>query len=68
MLQEFSQKKYKMCPHYNLVKKTGPDHDMVFWVTVEVNGKVFGPEKGKSKKEAEQAVAKKVIEEVVAIS
>jgi len=63
MLQEMYQKKYKMCPKYNLVNKTGPDHDMVFWVTVEINGKTYGPEKGKSKKEAEQAVAKKVIEE-----
>ena len=64
MLQEFYQKKYKQCPKYNLVNKTGPDHDMVFWVTVEVNGRVYGPEKGKSKKEAEQSVAKKVIEEL----
>lgn len=64
MLQEFYQKKYKQCPKYNLVNKTGPDHDMIFWVTVEVNGKVYGPEKGKSKKEAEQSVAKKVIEEL----
>ena len=46
------------------MNKTGPDHDMIFWVTVEVNGKVYGPEKGKSKKEAEQSVAKKVIEEL----
>ena len=29
-----------------------------------LNGKVYGPEKGKSKKEAEQSVAKKVIEEL----
>ena len=58
------QKKYKQCPKYNLVNKTGPDHDMVFWVTVEINGKTYGPEKGKSKKEAEQAVAKQVIEEL----
>ena len=64
MLQEMYQKKYKQCPKYNLVNKTGPDHDMVFWVTVEINGKTYGPEKGKSKKEAEQAVAKQVIEEL----
>lgn len=64
MLQEMYQKKYKQCPKYDLIKKTGPDHDKVFWVTVEINGKVYGPEKGKSKKEAEQAVAKKVVEEL----
>ena len=48
---DLHQKKYKMCPKYNLVNKTGPDHDMVFWVTVEINGKTYGPEKGKSKKD-----------------
>lgn len=59
MLQEYQQKKYKTCPSYKLVKEEGPDHDRTFWVSVSLNGTVFGPEKGKSKKEAEQNVAKK---------
>ena len=56
-LQEFCQKKYKICPTYDIVKKTGPDHDKTFWMSVNVNGKVFGPAMGKNKKEAEQAAA-----------
>lgn len=64
ILQEYYQKKCKLCPKYELVKKTGPDHDMVFWVSVELDGTVFGPAKGKNKKEAEQAVAKMVIDEL----
>lgn len=57
LLQEFSQKAFRCYPKYTLAKKTGPDHDRVFWVQVDVNGTVFGPEKGGNKKEAEQAVA-----------
>jgi len=57
LLQEFIQKKYKSYPKYVLVKKTGPDHDKTFWMEVKVNGKVYGPGKGKNKKEAEQKVA-----------
>lgn len=64
LLQEFLQKKAKVCPEYILEKVTGPDHDKDFWVTVDLNGEKFGPEKGKSKKEAEQAVAKLAYESV----
>lgn len=58
LLQEWFQKKYKKCPRYELVETKGPDHDRVFLVQVRLEDKVFGPEKGKNKKEAEQAVAK----------
>jgi ribonuclease-3 len=57
LLQEFIQKQYKNVPKYALVKKTGPDHDRTFWVSVDVHGTVYGPESGKNKKEAEQAAA-----------
>ncbi|MBR0099229.1 MAG: ribonuclease III [Treponema sp.] len=59
MLQEAHQKKYKSCPTYELVKETGPDHERTFWVTVHLKNASYGPESGKSKKEAEQNVAKK---------
>ena len=57
LLQEFVQKKYKSYPRYSLVKKTGPDHDRTFWIEVTVEGKAYGPGKGKNKKEAEQHAA-----------
>jgi len=57
LLQELSQKSFRCYPKYSLTKKSGPDHDRVFWVQVDVNGTVYGPEKGGNKKEAEQAVA-----------
>lgn len=57
LLQEYCQKKYKTCPIYQLVKKTGPDHDQIFWVTVSFNNITYGPISGKNKKSAEQSVA-----------
>ena len=57
LLQEFVQKQYKTYPKYTVVKKTGPDHDKVFWVSVHVANKQYGPGSGKNKKEAEQDAA-----------
>jgi ribonuclease-3 len=57
LLQELVQKSFKSYPRYNLVKKTGPDHDRTFWIEVKVKGNSYGPGKGKNKKEAEQQAA-----------
>ncbi len=57
LLQELVQKKHKSYPRYNLVEKTGPDHDRTFWIEVKINGHTFGPGKGKNKKDAEQSAA-----------
>lgn len=57
LLQELVQKRFRTYPQYNLVKKTGPDHDKTFWIEVVVDGAAYGPGHGKNKKEAEQAAA-----------
>jgi ribonuclease-3 len=57
LLQELVQKKYKSYPKYMLVAKSGPDHDRTFMIEVKVQGKTYGPGKGKNKKEAEQRAA-----------
>ncbi|MFW5683494.1 MAG: ribonuclease III [Spirochaetota bacterium] len=57
LLQEYAQKVYRSYPKYVLSKKTGPDHDRVFWMDVEIGGKSYGPGKGSNKKTAEQAAA-----------
>lgn len=56
-LQEISQKKFKACPKYILNGKKGPEHAQIFTVSVEINGFVYGPCNGKTKKEAEQDCA-----------
>jgi len=58
LLQELVQKQFRTYPQYNLVKKTGPDHDKTFWIEVVVDGVRYGPGEGKNKKEAEQAAAR----------
>ena len=57
-LQEKFQKKTKQCPKYELISKTGPDHDQTFNVAVHLGDKIYGPVSAKSKKEAEQLAAK----------
>jgi ribonuclease-3 len=59
LLQEYYQKRYKQYPLYELVKNAGPEHDRTFTVTVHLDKNTYGPEIGKSKKEAEQAAAQK---------
>ena len=58
LLQEFCQRQFKKYPGYQLVKRSGPEHSRLFWVEVNVNGEVFGPATGRSKKSAEQEAAK----------
>ena len=57
-LQEYWQKKKGKVPEYSTVGHSGPDHEQVFYVTVSLGGKVYGPASGKSKKHAEQNAAK----------
>ena len=63
-LQELYQKKTKSTPKYELVSKTGPDHDRTFTVSVILNDKKYGPASAKSKKEAEQMAAKIALESI----
>lgn len=60
-LQEYYQKKKGKVPIYTLISHSGPDHDQVFEVTVALGDKVYGPEKGKSKKHAEQNAAREAL-------
>jgi ribonuclease-3 len=58
LLQELCQRLYKKYPVYHLVKKTGPEHERVFWMEVELNGQRYGPCTGRNKKNAEQEAAR----------
>ena len=59
ILQEYSQREYKLIPIYQVVKETGPDHQKVFEIAVTV-GEVVGSGTGKNKKSAEQSAAKEL--------
>lgn len=59
LLQELGQKRYGKLPAYQLLDSQGPEHEKVFTVSVELGGsKAVG--RGRSKKEAEQAAAKRL--------
>ena len=60
-LQEWTHKQFGVSPQYRLVQESGPDHQKVFAVTVEVQGKIMGQGEGRTKKEAEQCAAAQAI-------
>jgi ribonuclease III len=66
LIQEYAQKNSKAYPRYLLTKRSGPDHDRTFWVSVSVCGKDYPEASGKSKKEAEQNAAKLAYESIIA--
>lgn len=57
-LQELTQAKFGVIPKYEVVKAVGPDHNKIFTVEITIASKVVGTADGKSKKEAQQKVAK----------
>jgi ribonuclease-3 len=58
LLQEFCQRCFRSYPAYQLIKRSGPEHERLFWMEVLVDGKVFGPGTGRNKKSAEQEAAR----------
>ena len=62
LLQELSQRLYKSYPVYRLVNRTGPEHDKLFFIEVQVNGANYGPCAGRNKKTAEQEAARRALE------
>jgi ribonuclease-3 len=58
LLQELSQRYFKIYPQYRLIDRSGPDHDRMFRIEVQVGEGVFGPGMGRSKKAAEQEAAR----------
>lgn len=63
-LQELSQDTLKATPRYVLAKEYGPDHDKIFGVQVQIQGKVAGVGAGRSKKEAEQRAARRTLQKI----
>ena len=57
-LQEITQANYGVIPIYKIDNSSGPDHQKEFEISIWINDKMYGVAKGKSKKIAQQAVAK----------
>ena len=63
-LQEYSLKKYKKLPSYILEKKEGPHHKPIFKVIVYIPYSKKFSAIGKSKKDAQQNAAEKLLKEL----
>lgn len=63
-LQELIQQRERRLPRYRITGQAGPEHSRAFIAIVEVNGRVLGEGRGKSKKEAEQAAAQQALEQL----
>ena len=61
-LQELLQVNGDVDIRYQVISETGPAHDKVFDVEVQVEGKSIGKGQGRSKKLAEQEAAKNAVE------
>ncbi len=66
-LQETSQSRFKLVPHYRITKTTGPDHDKIFEIEASVEDIVSTTGTGRNKKEAEQEAARKALEKLETI-
>jgi ribonuclease-3 len=64
-LQEWMQSHDKPLPEYVVVGQTGPDHRKMFEIEVRCEGIALARAEGRSRKEAEQAAARKALETLI---
>jgi ribonuclease-3 len=57
-LQEITQEKFRVTPHYKVLKEWGPDHAKKFLIGLYLNKKVLAKGEGCSKQEAEESAAR----------
>ncbi|MFA5872839.1 MAG: ribonuclease III [Anaerolineales bacterium] len=63
-LQEWSQGKRLGIPKYVTVTISGPDHQRMFEIEVQINGKAYGRGSGHNKQVAERAAAQAALEAI----
>lgn len=61
-LQEWAHARFATTPVYRVAERSGPDHDPLFTVTVEIAGAAPETGRDRSKRAAEQAAATRVLE------
>ncbi len=60
-LQEIIQRNPEESVTYHLIGESGPDHNKIFEVAVQLNSNIIGKGTGRSKKQAEQMAAKEAL-------
>ena len=64
LFQEIAQEKFKITPEYEVVKEEGPDHNKKFLIRVLIGEKQIAEGECYSKQEAEEAAARKALDEI----
>ena len=64
LLQELIQKKHQTIPTYVMIDIKGPQHDKVFIMEVQVDGKTLGIGEGSNKKQATQEAALSALKKI----
>ncbi len=65
VLQQVAQREYGETPRYEVLRRSGPDHARTYEVLAVVGGRRFRPARGETKKDAEQAAAKRALQEIL---
>lgn len=63
LVQEMAQEKLGLTPSYEIISEKGPDHDKHFTAGIYFGEELAAQGRGASKQEAEQAAARKALEE-----
>lgn len=63
-LQEVSQERFKVLPHYEVLTVSGPDHEPCFEVRVSVAGHLTAAAQAGNRREAEQEAARLALREI----
>jgi ribonuclease-3 len=63
LVQELAQDKLGVTPAYDIIQEKGPDHDKHFTAGIYFGEEIAAQGRGASKQEAEQAAARKALEE-----
>lgn len=58
-VQELAQARFGITPEYRIIRESGPEHDKMFQAEIVFDLKSVGRGTGRTKKESEQAAAKK---------
>lgn len=64
LLQREALERFGENPVYRVLSRTGPQHNAVFVVGVEIKGTLYGKARGRSKKDAEMRAAHKTLQQL----
>ena len=64
LLQEWTQARGHQSPVYKTIQESGPDHEKIFKVQVEIPDIISGVGQGNSKREASKQAAKQALEKL----